>query len=147
MRIAAALMFMIWTTLANATVPGAPDYQPSTLFPWLDQRTAGPSYTGLSDTARFNVAGISGFAGILTAIAVAGEPGKDKAAHCIAGATFGVVGEMLGKRGDGWRLAIVMGAAKEGLDATGFGTPDAEDFAWTAACGAAPWALIEALRG
>ncbi len=67
--------------------------------------------------------------------------GPDKALHFGAGFGFSAAGYGLGVAGlhDRWAgvalgagLALAVGAAKEGIDATGFGSPSWRDFAWVA---------------
>lgn len=67
--------------------------------------------------------------------------GVDKALHFSAGAGLGAGGYVGGALGFesrwigvvfGSALGLVAGAAKEGLDAAGLGTPSYKDFVWTA---------------
>jgi putative lipoprotein len=67
--------------------------------------------------------------------------GTDKALHFGAGLGFSAAGYGVGVAGfdDRWAglalgagLALTVGAAKEGIDAAGFGSPSWRDFAWVA---------------
>jgi putative lipoprotein len=67
--------------------------------------------------------------------------GLDKVLHFSAGAGLGASGYAAGTLGFdsrwagvafGGALGLVVGAAKEGLDAAGLGTPSYKDFIWTA---------------
>lgn len=83
---------------------------------------------------------------LLRASAARAEPrdpwwGPDKAEHLAVGAALSGGGYALGAAtwGDrskaialGLAIALAAGAAKEGLDATGFGDPSWKDFAWDA---------------
>lgn len=58
----------------------------------------------------------------------------DKAGHFIAGAVIGgVVAKSSGKTGHGVVAGCAAGAIKEMVDATGYGTPEMADFAYTCA--------------
>lgn len=97
-----------------------------------------------------------------SALAADDDPwfGRDKALHFgvsagVSAAGYAVGTTFLPARAHclalGVGAGVVVGAAKEGVDALGFGTPSMRDFAWDVAGSvvgaAAAWAVDLALRG